>query len=528
MNMVYALGPALQVRHTFFHEATMPDMMITCPNCSTHIPLTESLAAPLIKATQEKYEQQLVQKDRELATREQSVRDQQTALQKERSSIDDTVAGKLDTERTRIAAEEAAKAKRLAATELEAQTQQIDELNALVADRDGKLAVAQKAQAELVRKERELEDARREMDLTVQNKVQAELGILREKAKQEAEEAAQLRVTEKEDQIASMQNQLQESNGKLATAQKAQAEVIRKERQLDDARREMDLTIQNKVQAEVSDIRTKAKQEAEEAAKLPLIEKEEKIASMQRQIEELKRKAEQGSQQSQGEAQELHIETLLRAKFTRDVIEPVPKGEFGGDVLQRVMGPGDQPCGAILWESKRTKSFSDTWLAKLREDQRKAGADIALIVTSAMPKGVENFEHMDGIWVTDVRCAIPVAIMLRHSLINIAAARQASEGQQTKMELMYQYLTGPQFKHRVGAVVERFLEIQSDLEKERRFAMKQFAKRRQQIDGAVDAFAGMFGDMQGIAGKAIEEIEALAMPLLERPADNDDDSSIAA
>jgi hypothetical protein len=250
---------------------------------------------------------------------------------------------------------------------------------------------------------------------------------------------------------------------------------------------------------------------------------------MQRQIEELKRKAEQGSQQSQGEAQELHIEALLRANFTRDLIEPVPKGEFGGDVLQRVMGAADQPCGTILWESKRTKNFSEGWLAKLREDQRKAGAEMALIVTSALPKDVQNFCLMDGIWVTDERCAIPVAVMLRQSLINIAAARQASEGQQTKMELMYQYLTGPQFRHRVEAVVERFVEMQTDLDRERRSATKQFAKRDQQIRGVMDAMAGMYGDLQGIAGKAIEEIEILTTPLLENsPADNDDVKSAAA
>ncbi len=118
---------------------------------------------------------------------------------------------------------------------------------------------------------------------------------------------------------------------------------------------------------------------------------------MQKRIEELKRKAEQGSQQAQGEAQELHLEALLREHFTRDIIEPVAKGEHGGDVLQRVMGPTDQPCGTILWESKRTKNFSEGWLAKLREDQRRAGADVAMIVTSVLPKGVQNFCLMDGI-----------------------------------------------------------------------------------------------------------------------------------
>jgi len=503
----------------------MADMIISCPECSTDIPLTESLAAPLLKETRAKYEQALAQKDRDLSTREQAVRDQQAVLERDRAAVDTHVAEKLEAERKRITEQEAAIAKRLVATEIEAKTTEIAELNSVIAERDGKLAVAQKAQVELLRKERELEDARREFDLTVQNRVQTEVG----NARQQAEEAAQLRVAEKENEIVSIRRQLEERDEKLIAAQKAQAEALRKERELDEARRELELTIENKVQAELGNIRAKAKHDAEAEAKLPLIEREQQIASMQKQIEELRRKAEQGSQQAQGEAQELHIETLLRANFTRDVIEPVPKGEFGGDVLQRVMGPADQACGTILWESKRTKNFSDGWLAKLREDQRKAGAEMALIVTSALPKDVQNFCLMDGIWITDPRCAVPVAVMLRQSLINIAAARQASEGQQTKMELMYRYLTGPQFRHRVEAVVERFVEMQTDLERERRSATKQFAKRDQQIRGVMDAMAGMYGDLQGIAGKAIEEIDILTMPFLENnAADNDDVKSAAA
>jgi hypothetical protein len=503
----------------------MSEATITCPNCSTNIPLTESLAAPL-KA---KYEQEFAQKDRVLAGREQSLREQRAALEQERASLDEKVAAELEAERARITEQETVKARRLALTELASKTQEIADLNAVIQDRDTKLAAAQNAQAELLRKERELEEARRGMELTIQTKVQAELGNIRVKAKQEAEAEAKLQLLASKQLIASMQQQIEERDSKLAAAQKAQAEVFRQARELDDARREMDLTIQTKVQAELTDIRARAKQEAQDEAKLPLLEREQQIASMQKQIDELKRKAEQGSQQAQGEAQELHLEALLREKFPRDVIEPIPKGEFGGDALQRVVGSADQPCGTILWESKRTKNFSEGWLAKLREDQRQAGADVALIVTTAMPKGIQNFGFIDGIWVTDARCAIPVAVMLRHSLIAIAAARQASEGQQTKTELMYRYLTGPQFRHRVSAVVERFIEMQSDLAKERRVAMKQFAKRDGQIQSVINAMAGMFGDLQGIAGKAIEEIEALAMPLLEnRSTEGDDDNAMAA
>ena len=140
------------------------------------------------------------------------------------------------------------------------------------------------------------------------------------------------------------------------------------------------------------------------------------------------------------------------------------KGEFGGDVTQRVHGPLGQACGSILWEAKRTKNWTDGWLAKLRADQRASGAEIAILVSSALPKEIETFGQIDGIWITDIRFAIPLAAALRHSLIEISCVRHAQEGQETKKQLVYQYLTGPRFKHRVEAIVEKFSDMQADLE----------------------------------------------------------------
>lgn len=424
---------------------------ITCPNCRTDIPLTESLAAPLIQATQKKFERLIAQKDQDMASREAALRYQQDALQKEKAAIEEQVSERVTAERTRIAAEEAAKAKRLAAADLDQKTKELADLWLILKQRDEKLAEAQKAQAELIRRQRELDDAHREMDLTIEKRVQASLSSVRERAKLEVEEELKLRV----------------------------------------------------------------------------LEKEEQIASMQRRIEELKRKAEQGSQQLQGEVQELELETMLRARFPHDIIEPVPKGEFGGDVLQRVMNTQNQPCGTILWESKRTKNWADNWIAKLRDDQRKANADMALIVSNALPKSVHTFDHVDGIWVTETRCAIPVAIALRQSLIEIAAARQAGEGQQTKMELVYRYLTGPRFRQRIEAIVEKFSEMQSDLDKERKAMTRVWAKREAQIRGVIEATAGMYGDLQGIAGKALEEIDSIALPMIEDRTGTEDDELAA-
>jgi hypothetical protein len=183
--------------------------------------------------------------------------------------------------------------------------------------------------------------------------------------------------------------------------------------------------------------------------------------------------------------------------------------------LHRVNGPLGQLCGTILWESKRTKNWSDGWLAKLRDDQRAAKAEIAVIVSQALPKDCDTFALIDGVWVTHSRCAYPVAVSLRQTLIEAATARQAGEGQQTKMELIYQYLTGPRFRQRIQAMVEVFSTMQDDLEKERKAIMKQWDKRRMQIDRVVQATVGMYGDLQGIAGKSLGEIEGVDLKALE-------------
>jgi len=421
----------------------MTEPTIICPNCKTEIRLTESLAAPLIAATKKQFEQQLSQKDEDIAKREQGIRDKEKLIVEAKRNLDaqvaDQVAAQLKAERSRVIEEESKKAKQAAANELETKARELADLQEVLKARDEKLAEAQQAQAELIKKQRELDDAKRELELTVEKRVQEGLG----------------------------------------------------------------------------DVREKAKREAEEGLKLKVMEKDQTIASMQQKIEELKQKAEQGSQQLQGEVQELELENLLRAKFPFDSIEPVPKGEFGGDVLQRVVSQTGQQSGTILWESKRTKNWSDGWLVKLREDQRTAKAEISVLVSQVLPKDVEAFDVVDGVWVTSPRAALPVATVLRHTLLQVSMARQVSEGQQTKTEMIYQYLTGPRFRHRVEAIVEAFSTMQEDLDKERKAIMKQWAKREEQIERVMGATVGMYGDLQGIAGKSFQEIEGLELSALE-------------
>jgi hypothetical protein len=338
-------------------------------------------------------------------------------------------------------------------------------------------------------------------------------------ASDEAQKARRALATELEQKqrgLTELQDLLRHNNEKLAEAQKVQADFLRQKRELDDARREIDLTIERRVTESLGQVREQARREIEESLGLSLVEKDQVIEGLRQKIDDLQKRATQGSQQLQGEAQEIQLEELLRDRFPDDLIEAVPRGEFGGDIVHRVLNAAGQPCGTILWESKRTKNWSDGWLTKLREDLRSADAEIAVIVSQRLPRGVETFDHVDGIWVTSPRCALPVAVALRYSLVEVATMRQAQDGQQTKMEMVYTYLTSSRFRHRVQAIVEKFTDMQEDLEKERRTMTRLWEKRQAQIRAVIDATAGMYGDLQGIAGRTLLEIDGLELKALAR------------
>lgn len=417
----------------------MSEATVVCPKCRHEFAISEAVTASIESKLQAKYLEETAKREKSIAAREQSLVASQAALAKAQAGIDEQVAAKLQTERTKIASEEAKRAR---------------------------LAL--------------------ESDLTGKDRMITQLG----------------------ETISTM-------NAKLGDAQKAQADLLRKQRELDDAKREVELTVEKRVQESIGTAREQAKKEAEESLKLKVAEGEHKIASMARQIDDLKKKAEEGSQQRQGEVAELDLEATLRAKFARDTIEPVPKGQFGGDAVHRVVTMMGQVAGTILWESKRTKTWSDGWLSKLREDQRAAKAEIAIIVTQILPKGVQSFDLIDGVWVTSPGFVVPLAVALRQSLVDLADARIAGEGQQTKMELVYQYLMGIGFKQRVQALVEQFTEMQDSLRKEQKWVTSKWAEREMQLELILKTTAGMYGDLRGIAGRSLPQVEGLTLPALE-------------
>ncbi|MEY9161646.1 DUF2130 domain-containing protein [Bradyrhizobium japonicum] len=370
---------------------------------------------------------------------------------------------------------------------------------------------ARKAE-ELRQQQDELAKARENFDEQLDRRLEVERKQIVEAEAKKAREQVADDLNAIKQRLTESEQLLEARNAKLAEAQQAQAEALRKQRELDEKARELEITIEKRVQASQAELVAKARQNVTDELKSQVSQKDAQIDSLGRTVEELKRKLEQGSQQTQGEAFELELESVLRGKFPLDLIEPVAKGETGGDIVHTVNGQIGATAGVILWELKNTKNWSDAWLPKLRDNKRAAKADVALIVSTALPKGVESFDLIDGVYVAHPRCAVPVALTLRQGLIEIASARTIQAGQQSKADQVYQYLTGSRFKQRIEAIVERFKDMREDIDKERKFMVKAWAKREAQVSAMIESTVGMVGDLHGIMGQAMPEIEAIEDP----------------
>ncbi len=253
--------------------------------------------------------------------------------------------------------------------------------------------------------------------------------------------------------------------------------------------------------------------EAEERHRLKDAEKDKQMNDMKRTIDELQRKSEQGSQQTQGEVLELDLEEQLSEAFRTDTIEPVGKGKPGGDIIQTVNTKQGQNAGVILWELKNTKAWNDSWLEKVRADQRRIGAELAVIVSETLPRGLRRIGLIDGVWVCDWTCAIGLASALRNGILEVGVARAANQDRGSKMEHLYQYLSGTSFRQTIAAIVESFRTLQEDLEGEKRAMQRIWANRRKQLERVITSTAAMYGDLQGIIGsQALPAVQQLELP----------------
>ena len=350
-----------------------------------------------------------------------------------------------------------------------------------------------KLQSTLTSKEKELQEREGKVDTLVQERVATAAAQIEREARQKANISVSI-------ELADLKNQLAEASQQRDVAQRAELEGRKRVRELDERAKNLDLEAARKLDVERHKIQEEASKRADEEYGLKLAEKEKQIQDAKKANEELKRKLEQGSQQTQGEVLELQLEEMLRSAFPMDHIEPVPKGVNGADVIHKVLSRSGRLCGTIVWESKRTKAWSDGWLQKLKEDQRKLTAEIAVLVSEALPKDCNNFSNVGGIWVSNAQCAIGLAAALRMQLLHVATARAAAAGAKHKSEVLYAYVSSTEFRHRVESIAEAFVAMEAGLQEEKRATQRQWAKREKQIEQVILNTAGMYGELQALAG----------------------------
>lgn len=269
---------------------------------------------------------------------------------------------------------------------------------------------------------------------------------------------------------------------------------------------ERELEMKKKLADEEAKIREEARKKALEEHDLKDREKDQNYSVALKQIEELKTKLQQGSQQAQGESLELALEEELKREFPMDIIEEVKKGQRGADILQRVVDKKNRECGMILWESKNAK-WSDGWASKLREDQRQAKAHLSILVVTDPPKGVETYAHDNGIWICVQKFAVPLAMTLRYGLIRENFLRDIQDGKNEKKEELFRYITSIEFTHRMNAIIEAFGAMQDEVEREKRWFQTKWARQEKQLRNVIDHTQGMHGDLQGVVGKLLPELK---------------------
>jgi hypothetical protein len=341
-----------------------------------------------------------------------------------------------------------------------------------------------------------------------QLKLDVQLTEERKKIQQETEELIRKNiVSEFENKLRLLEQNNKDNEEKLKAARQQQLDILKKEQELKNKEEELELSLQKKLQEERTKLSDEIRKLEEQriAAKeteyqLRLKELEKQLDDQKKSTDEMKRKLEQGSMQLQGEVQELMLEELLRSSFPFDSIEEVGKGVKGADCIQIVRNQFGQDCGKIIYESKRTKDFSNEWIEKLKADLRSQGADVAVIVTQAMPKELNQFAQKDGVWVCSFAEVKALAAVLRDGILKLAAASKSNENKGDKMHMLYHYLTSNEFGEQWKAIREGFMSMKLSIQKERDAMEKLWKQREKQLEKVLLNAAHIKGSVEGIAG----------------------------
>ena len=375
------------------------------------------------------------------------------------------------------------------------------ELTRDVAKREADLNSKDRALKKL---EAQLADSRKEMEDEIEVRLKARMAEAEKKASEKLE-------GKYADQLKELKDDLEQKAVAIKAFREQELELRKRQKKLEEAAESLELEVARKLDEEREKIRKEVAQKASEEHRLKDLEKEKLIRDLQNSLADMKRKAEQGSMETQGEVLEQDFEAQLKTFFVHDDIQPVPKGIRGADLVQTVKTPLGADCGVLLWETKNTKAWSGNWIPKLKDDMIEVRATIAILVSVVLPAEINRFGQLDGVWVSDPLCAMPLAAALREQLVAVNRERSASVGKSEKMEALYQYLAGVEFKQKIEGIVEAFTGMQDQLNKERRAMERQWKQREKQIERVVKNTVGRYGDMQGIIGGQIPVIPALEL-----------------
>jgi hypothetical protein len=347
---------------------------------------------------------------------------------------------------------------------------------------------------------------------------------LKERLAEAENKAAQKLAGQYGEQLKELQQSLAEKEADIRNFREQELALRQRQRKLEEDREAFELEAARKLDAEREKIRDEALKKTAEAHRLKDLEKDKVINDLRSSLEDMKRKVEQGSMETQGEVLEQDFEARLKAFFVHDDIQPVPKGIRGADLVQTVRTPIGAESGILLWETKNTKAWSTAWIPKLKDDMIEVRASIAILVSVVLPEGVNRFGPVDGVWVSDPLSALPLAAALREQLVAVGRERTASIGKGEKMEALYQYLSGVEFKQKIEGIVEAFTSMQDQLNRERRAMERHWKQREKEIERVVKNTVGLYGDMQGIIGGQIPAIPALELDgesVRQLPAESD-------
>ncbi len=332
----------------------------------------------------------------------------------------------------------------------------------------------------------------------------------REKIKHELTDKTLKEVTEKNElKFKQLEEETERKKAEIKGLKEKELDFMRKEKSLKEEHEQLELKTQKEKLETEKLVEEKVKKQEAEKFEMQKLEFQKKMNDQQRLIDEMKRKAEQGSMQMQGEVQELAIEDELRAQFPFDIIEEVSKGVRGADCIQIVRNNTGTECGKIIYESKRTKNFSNEWIDKLKADMRLVNADIPVLITETLPKDQKSFSLLNGVWVCTFAEFKSLAYALRDGLIRVQKVQNANENKGDKMQMLYSFLTGNEFRSQVEAIIEGFTTLKEDLEREKRAMQSIWKKREKQIEKVMTNTINMYSSVEGIAGSSVQSIDSL-------------------